>query len=356
MKKLLLLTAAIGLTASALLTTTPANAASASLKIKLQHYIVTAPTSASNSFCLQNVFDDMEKQATGSGIYVPIGTRANDPVTVNSPGVLRGCQIIYSSAFTLWDGVLNPTGNFATQYGSRLAWGLTAEDRTNAFLASDIYFALSSSDSANTLGYTGNVATNTANNLALTFSSTLRGEVLDVNGNVTASYHNGELVATHPVNRVYALIRIGYFASSTDQVGLNLNYFKNHMQMTNFAAFYAKDGSGTVVVGQTNQLTSRVHPSPNVQASVLLNKAIVDIEGQRQMGLGYILWRKSPLNSSNAWVQIGTSGPEGYFVDTNFLAEAYYKASEGPMIAQTFLSAPYDPKYVPTLQVYNAID
>lgn len=343
----LLLNAAIGLLASVFFTSTAVYAASASIKFASHYFVVTAPTSTNNPACLQNVMDSMDPS---SGGYLVRNTRANNPTVVNSPGIWRVSQTIYGPAnLYLHDATNNPSGIWAGENGERLGWGTEAWDATNTFLASDIYFRISSTDNANTLNYPGNIATNTSGGAGLNFSPTLRGE-LWTNGTII-SYNNGESVAGHPVNRVVCLIRLGYFVNNMSEVALDLNYFKNHLHMTNFAAFYAKDGNGNVVAGHTNYVTTYPHPVPSVVVNHTSGQVTVDVEGQRQLGLSYLLWRQVPICSTNPWVQVGVSAPEGFFVDNQVFANAGYMASEGPtppapsslMLSQA----------APTLQVFN---
>ena len=357
MKKHLLLTAAIGLTASAVfLTSTPAHAA---IQFYSQPFILTASTSPSNNICLQNVMGYLEKKFTGVGLYVPYNSRSNDPTTVNSPGVLRACQLNYSAlaSFYQWDSTNNPTGKFAFQNGSRLGWGLIAVDYEDTFLGSQLNFRSSSSDLQNSLGYAGNLATNTTDNVTpLTFSTLFRGYVLGSNGVPTAVYVNGESVAGHPVNLVIDLIRIGYRVNDINEVNLNLNYFKIHMQITNFMAFYAKDLSGNVIGGYTNQLSSRVHANPAVQVNKTLGTATVDVEGQRQLGLVYGLERRVEIVSTNQWVVVADSVPEGFVTDTNVFSEAGFRGYEKLPPSGSSLAAAFGPQYKPARQGNNGAE
>ena len=357
----LLLTAAIGLTASAVfLTSTPAHAASATIKLYSRFHIVTAAVSPDNSQCLQNMYDYTENLITGTGGYIDVSTRPTSPTTVYSPGVLRASELNYTTlpAFKLYDSAA-PTGVFTNQGGTRFCWIYVAEDLTTPFLASDLYFASDSSDLSRVLAYSGNTGTNTAApNNALFFSETLRGQVVGTNGVVITTYRSGETIAGHPVNRVIASVRVGFQVSDMTVVGNNLNYIKNRLlYFTNSFAVYAKDGSGNIVAANTNNITTHPHCRPEVQASVALGMAIVDIEGQRRLsGISYQLQRKEHLNSTNAWETISAPSPEGYFTDTNFTAHCFYRAVQVPVTSLASFSAPVDSKFVPSVQVYNGIE
>jgi hypothetical protein len=155
----------------------------------VRYHIVTAPTSADNNNSLQNVMSFVDKRGVVG--LIPTDVAAN-PAALNLPHVLRVCDIIYGPAgLYQWDGVVNPGAPFAAQNGKRLA---TSLDYTNTtpFLASDMYFALWSSDPANTIRFSGNVGTN--GTTPLTFSPTVRGELWDANGNKIATYYNGESI------------------------------------------------------------------------------------------------------------------------------------------------------------------
>lgn len=140
--------------------------------ITINNFVVTARTSPSNSFSLQNVMSYIDKRGVVGLISTDI---AGDPAAINCPHMLRVCDIVYSPAsYYMWDATNAPAGAFALQNGKRLGWGLDWTD-TTPFLASDIYFSCNSSEPANSLHYAGNIATNTDDGLALTFSPTQIG-------------------------------------------------------------------------------------------------------------------------------------------------------------------------------------
>lgn len=355
MKTSLLLIAAIGLTASA----TSAHAASATIKLYSRFHIVTAAVSPDNTQCLQNMYDYTENQITGTGGYMDISTRPTSPTTVYSPGVLRASELNYSSsaAFKLYDSAV-PTGVFTNQNGTRFCWVYVAEDLTTPFLASDLYFASDSSDLSKVLAYSGNTGTNTSGGAPLFFSETLRGQVVGTNGVVVTTYRNGETIAGHPVNRVIASVRVGFQVSDMTAVANNLNYVKNRLlYFTNSFAVYAKDGSGNIVAANTNHISTHVHCRPEVQVNLALGVVTVDIEGQRRLsGISYQLQRKEHLNSTNAWETISAPSPEGYFTDTNVTAHCFYRAVQVPVALPAAITVPTNPKFVPSVQVYNDIE
>ena len=301
-------------------------------------FVVTAPTSPSNSICLQNIMSYMDKGNVLGAISTDIG---NNPAALNAQSwCLRACDMIYSAAgYYMWDLTNSPTGNFALQNGKRRAWGYRRTDHTHTFYANDIWFRLSSSDAANSMLYAGNLATNTADGTLLTFSSTLRGQVLDAQGNVVADYHNGESILTHPVNRIYALIREGYYVTDQNSCALAANYFKSQMTLTNFAAFYMADGTGA-----TNSINSR--PYPIAHAADANGNKIVTCQYQRQLGLNYSLLMTTNLRPPEVWttVETGMSDGGGY---TNTTAPlAFFRAvdpsfvNSSPSVRQFQLGPP----------------
>ena len=322
-------------------------------KISVRYFVVTAPTSPSNSFCLQNLMSHLEP----AGGYIAYGF-SNNPTAVNQPNTLRVCDITYtplSYGSGMWDATNNPTGAFTNQNGKRLAWVFDWSD-TNAFLASAIYFRLWSDEPANSLAYPGNlndppgnIATNAATGLPLVFSSLLRGE-LWVNGH-TNSYSNGELIATHPVNRVYGMVRLGYYCNNPTELGLTLNYFKTHMNhIASHAAFFMLNG-----VGMTNVMSSRHFINPPVLTAWVDGwgcpklSFTVYIEGQRQLGLSYSLkrsdWLADPCTGKKIpegnWDTIATGLPDGVYLDPENHEHAFYASFEDniPVQTQTSFSA-----------------
>jgi hypothetical protein len=292
----------------------------AAMSVKTYMFIVTSASSPSNSTSLQNAMSFMDKGGVTGYISTDV---ENDPTALNMPGILRGSQIIYGPAnLKFWDGTNNPSGNFSNQCGSRIAWGL---DWSNSvpFLASDVFFTLSSSDPANALSYVGNIATNTTTGLPLTFSTTLRGELWHA-GVKVSSYFNGEDVATHPVNRVIALIREGYYATDMNMVQLNLSYFRGQMNFGSMANFYTKQGDG-IVNSFTNSVNSHVQlVSPLFKVG---DSWHFMIKGQRSLGLVYTLER-SPIIEPALWFVVST-GPEGHRADNTATGKtAFYRLKE----------------------------
>lgn len=251
--------------------------ATASSSMNIRYFVVTAPTSANNNSSIQNVMSFVDKGGV-TGL-IPLNREVN-PAALYRPHILEVSDIIYSPAsLKLWDVVGEPDGVFSNENGSRLAWSLDYKN-TTPFLVSDVYFRLWSSDAANTIRFSGNIATN--GTAPLTFSPTLRGELWDESGNKVAVYYNGETVADHPVNRVIALIRLGYYVTDMSQVQLDLDYFRNEMTITNFAAFYTASG-----LGETNCVCSRPFLTPNRANNN--GDELVTLEGQRRIGMTYSL-------------------------------------------------------------------
>jgi hypothetical protein len=293
-------------------------------EIRSGYFIVPAANSTNISTSLQNLYGYV-----GGGWRVGyINTDvAHNPAALNLPNVLRASQIIFGSTNRYRDAV-PATGASAGEHGSRIAWAIDWK-QASPFLASSVYFALRSTDPANTLGYSGNMATNTSGGAALKFSTTLRGELWDSSGNIVASYHNGESVATHPINRLIGTIRIGWFADSWETINLDLNYFKTVMNGGSFASvavFYMKGADGSVVAGVTNQMTCRPFVHSPIRNGTNM---VVTVEGQRHLGLTYELLRKPILGTLGVpWVSV-SEGPEGVLIDpTEVGFQAYYKVRE----------------------------
>jgi hypothetical protein len=302
----------------------------------VRYHIVTAPTSADNNNSLQNVMSFVDKRGVVG--LIPTDVAAN-PAALNLPHVLRVCDIIYGPAgLYQWDGVVNPGAPFAAQNGKRLA---TSLDYTNTtpFLASDMYFALWSSDPANTIRFSGNVGTN--GTTPLTFSPTVRGELWDANGNKIATYYNGESIADHPINRLMVLIRLGYYATDASQVSLDLNYFRNQMSITNYVAFYTSSGWGA-----TNWISSR--PWLMAQGANGNGDQIVTLEGQRRLNIKYGIRRTLSLDPGHvSWTPV-TTGMDDGGTYTNTLPMAFYEAYEEGVVSSFARGGPATP---PVLRV-----
>jgi len=343
--------ARIAFVAAALCIIASQSIATASPQVRTQFFILTAAGSPSNSACFQNAMSFLDKGEVIGYISTDL---TNDPAAVNRPHVVRGCQIIAGPpGFDIWDGTNNPLGNFTGQCGSRIGWGVDWSD-TNLFLASDIYFHTWSTDPANTLYYAGNLATNAADGTPLVFSSTLRGELWNADGSVTA-YYQGETVADHPVNRVIALIRVGYFATNMIQVASDLNYFKDEMapnSLTNFVSFTKYDGSGNVVAGATNHMSSDEYLDDPVW-SLADGTYYVQVEGQRLLGLTYyLLWSPSLSTDPVVW-NIISGGPEGFLKAGTNGPTAFFRGYESNGIAAPFSMLAKVPISKPLIQVSN---
>lgn len=282
----------------------------------VRYFIVTAPTSTNNNSSIQNVQSYVDKRGVVG--LIPNDVTVN-PAALNMPHVLRGCEIIFGPALVkMWDTIADPSGAFGDESGSRLAWSFDYTN-TTPFLASDIYFRLWSSDAANTLRFSGNIATN--GTAALTFSPTLRGELWDGNGNKT--YHNGETVADHPVNRVIVLIRLGWYVTDMSQVQLDMDYFRNQMTLTNFAAFYMPSTEW----GVTNWISSRpfltAHPANGD------GQELVTVEGQRHISITYGLKQSPSLDPGQVvWTTVAARMIDGGSYVNDLVPKSFYKAFE----------------------------
>ena len=295
-------------------------------QIRLQYFVITAATSPSNSVCQQNVMSYMDKDGVVGYISTDV---ANDPAALNMPCSLRACDLICSVAsYKMWDATNSPSGPFADQNGKRFAIVGDWKDST-AFYATNIWFALDSNDSAHTLRYNGNIAVDASSGTNLTFSPTLRGELWDASGNVIATYYKGESTATHMVNRVIGMVRLGWLCgSSTDVVG-DLNYFRGHMTMILTSAIYMPDGPG-----RTNQISSQ--PCLIANGAPAGSNIKITIQGQRQIpAVSYGMKRTLSLGDTNQhWTVIVPGGLAdssiylGTPANTSDSDQAYYRAFE----------------------------
>ena len=285
------------------------SASAAGFGFTVGNFIIPAPTSTNNNGALQNAFSYAE--SGWSAGYIPLYSGSNDVRSLNIPVIWRASEIIYGPAsFQFWDATNSTSG----ESGSRL---LRIGDITNTtpFYAREIWFKNASTDFPNALGYEGNLATNTSTNMVLTFSPTLRGELRDTNGTLIRTYVPGESL-TNPVTRIMSGIRVGWFVNNTNEIALDLSYFKGHMNQTPQLAttimFYTKDGGGNVADSGTNNLSAHwMWGKPYWNGS---NWA-VPVAGQRQLGLTYHLWRTLGLEEDVVnWLEIAT-GPQGSITD-----------------------------------------
>jgi len=305
MKTILLVSAVILITG---LTRTAAQSCSANFK--LYYFSVTATPSPNTPSSLQNAMSFIAAKGQIGHISQDF---ENNPGALNRPHLLRASDIIISDgAYLIWDATNNPTGPFANERGKRAAWGVDVTD-TNAFLASSVYFQLWSSDAANTFSYAGNIATNTANGAPIAFNTTLQGELWNADGSIT-SYSSGEDVATHPINRLMALPRLGYLCQTPETLRLTLDYFQRKMPLTNFAAFYVKNAAGEITCGLTNSITSLPYIR-NFPGGRLT------FEGQRHLGVDYDLLKIPDLNQRNIYETTATGMKDGQSIyDLNWNA------------------------------------
>jgi len=290
--------------------------------ITVRYFIVTAPTSPSNSLCLQNVMNFLDKgNVTG---LIPTDYNSN-PVALYQPHILRVSDFIYTPVnYPLHDATNGPTGPFAFQNGGRIGWSCDWKNRT-PFLASDIYFGCDSDEPAHSLYYVGNIATNTFNGLPLAFSSTLRGELWDADGKPIAWYYNGESVANHPVNRVICLIREGYYAADTNQVVLDLNYFKGHHPMKACVQFYMNNG-------QSGGLCMDSRPWFGLTG--VTNKiGVYTLECQRQLGLTYTIQGvPENMNPPQLWNNLYSGVGDSFSFVGPYYPNGFFRAFEGTVI------------------------
>ncbi len=355
MKKLIAAVLTIGCLSLSKAQPAPTNNAASFTNIIVYNFVVTAPTSPSNSFSLQNVMSYMDKHGVIGLIPTDI---ANNPAALNRPNILRACDIIYSSAnYDMWDATNNPTGAFAVQNGKRASGGLDWQ-QTTPFLASDVYFVFDSDEPAHSLHYAGNVATNTANGSPLTFSSTLRGELWDETGKPIAQYYNGESVATHPINRLLCLIREGWYVTDSNGLGLDLNYFKNHMTIGFCTQFYMMNGQGQSKC-QSSSPWLDVIGTTNVNGQ---GYGVFSLEGQRQLGMTYTIEGvPNNLNRSILWNNLWTDLVDGYTFVGPYWPNGFFRAMEGSVVIPP--PAPPNPNFLlksqisvqslPVLQISN---
>ncbi len=275
--------------------------------VGLNFVVIPSSHSTNNPAAQQNVFSFMELGSSAS-ISTDIG---NDPGALNIPPVLRFVDIVSSTsaAFKMWDGTNSPTGAFVNETGKRMGAAISWSSVT-PFLMSDIWFKFSSNDANNnTLGYSGNLAINTADGMPLTFSTTLKGELWDGAGNIIATYHNGESIASHPINRVEALPRVTWQCADIGAVNLNANYFRAFMAQE----FVLKVAVYTAGFGVTNTLSSRP-VFGNVSSLPPGTNANMTIYGQRLLPFTYGLeWTPELSIEGSVWTTISASGlPDGY--------------------------------------------
>ncbi len=283
--------------------------------------IVTSVASSNNPPSLQKVMDYMEKGQVIDLI---------DQNWATNPAALHLCRTLWRVADTIittpplksWRATNNPAGNFINEYGSREAIPVIWSNSV-PFLANEIYFEISSSDSANTFRYSGNLATNTSNGALLTFSPTLRGQVWS-NEVVVADYYAGENILSHPINRLIAMPRVAYLCADTNQIGLSLSYYRNHMTITNKGRFYTLNGAGQVAC----EFSKPVHSLAYLDAYRNTNSiGRVYIRGQRELGISYRLLKTYNMNEPRIWTEVASGLSDGSYFDHND-PTAYFEAAE----------------------------
>lgn len=129
-----------------------AQAVSASIMIDIK------PSSAPNALgspswsgYLSNALNSLENNLGN------IGSRLTDPTAYEIAGVSINPGDIMVTSFKSWMGVPSPSAPFANEYGNRFHCGLHAYgDGTSLFRLEDLTFEMHSSDSGDTLVFTGN--------------------------------------------------------------------------------------------------------------------------------------------------------------------------------------------------------
>lgn len=190
----------------------------------------TPAVTATNTLVLyyQNAFAIIEEGGPGFANT----NYKNDPAGVRFLKIWQCAQSITTPfPFKMWDGTNNPSGAFADQNGSRVAlFGIWYNPVPFVVTTTNSSFSIISTEPAHSINYVGSLATNTSSPFnPNTFSQTMRGYLIDSNGVVTTSYHNGESLADHPVNLVIFVLRVNYFANNGTQVTSTLNYLKGHL-------------------------------------------------------------------------------------------------------------------------------
>lgn len=85
-----------------------------------------------------------------------LGDRNTDPTAYEIAGATVSPGDFMVSSFNSWRGNVNPTGAFANELGNRMHFGLHAVgDGITQFALENVSFSITSSDSANSLGFTG---------------------------------------------------------------------------------------------------------------------------------------------------------------------------------------------------------
>jgi hypothetical protein len=288
-------------------------------------YRVTSPVSTNNDAAIAGIMELTIRRGENPG-YIPRDFATN-PKAVEKLLLARGCQLIFSTDTNLvfWDSVTNVAPGFAGEHGSRYGYA-GDHSQTNQFYVINCWFQIGSSDGANTIRYPnagmGNLGVDATTGATLTFSPTLRGELWDSNGNVIATYYNGEDLASHPVNRVTFLIRVGYKITAYSQITSGMTYFQYVMPLTNSFMFGLPDW------GVTNSITSRPVPIP-VAVPDSGGNANIYVLGQRRIsGLTFGL-RQSPDVGTNAvWTIVAGRKNDWEYYTSSGVPKMFFKAFE----------------------------
>jgi hypothetical protein len=333
----------IGIAILAIITTINFNASAATFHYELRDYIVPAPTSPNYDTAVQNAFAHGETGfVTG---YIPVNNTSNGVPNIYEPPIWRFSETMWGpSSFNFWDGV--PTTN--SESGSwLLRLAVITCDEGESFLLNEIYFENSSTEFANSMGYTGNCATNTADGTPLAFGPNLRGRYA-YNG-VTNSFVAGQS-QTNRLTKAILGIRVGWKVNNSGQIASNFNYAKGLLQFATVIKYFTKDASNNITSSGTRALSSHWkwgNPSWNG------SNATVPVAGQRRMNMLYHLIGTTNLVPELAdWHEVGTGG-DGNIVDTDpvYPMRFYYVTESAPVSKSAFVG----PVTAPTVVGSNAL-
>jgi len=293
------------------------------ITIEIHPFYGLAPTDPSNSLSQLNIMSYVDKgYKTG---LIPTDF-ANDPTALNFARILAVSRFVYSPASYLQhDTTNNPTGAWANANGGRLIWTWKIHSST-PFLLSEANFSCDSSEPQNSLHYAGNLGTNTADGLSLTFSSTLVGWV----DGMTNSYHNGESTTTNMVNTAIGLIKEGYYSTDPATTALILAYFKAHIEPKPMVATLQIS-----LRGSTN--SASISSAPMLWSNNgVYGYPTFNLDGQGQLSMTYtILGHPSNMNTPFIWDNLWTSAVNGFSFGKYYDPDnGFFKVYENPVQAQ----------------------
>ncbi len=301
--------------------------------VSLEFRAVTASGSPSNPQCLIHMTDEAEGLDTNHITMDVFG----DPTAVRKPLVHRASQGNFSDTIKNYDSVPNPTNSsVANELGGRWAWVIKIHTNAAANV-SDYYFASWSSDHENTMGYSGNLGTNTANGARLTYSPLLRGKF--VGETSTNRYVNGESLS-NPFKDLTTSIRVGWPFASISQLNDNLAYYKKVMAITNYFAIYSTSGWG---------VTNWVCSTSVLMPSKLDGNLSTILQGQRRLGITYRML-SSPTLTDSVWAEVATGLIDGGVYANTMTDTTFFRAQQEGDTATMFSQAVSQPGikgYVP---------